>query len=261
MIEHIPLLRTQRELFELPRGMERFKTYLDTLTDDAGDMALPLAGMNPMGHAHNVELLDDLLAMDAEGVAAMAVQEANRRLTALDLDLRVALVVVDDVRGQWTNRYFTEASHRFENRGEIRRGWTSVPCWTSETWSNELIGQETLAAIYRVAHTLEMGPARSLEEMMTQEGLALSFAHAGAPTLKADDLDYSRTIIEPLLQTTDFPTIFAVLYGDEAASSAGYTPLGLSERAGYAVALAQAKVSNVSPEEELLRNRKAAHKP
>ena len=57
------------------------------------------------------------------------------------------------------------------------------------------------------------------------------------PTLDAEDTAYSREVLAPHLDSEDFPTRFACLYGDEAARSVGYTPLGLSRRAGYAVAL------------------------
>jgi len=51
-------------------------------------------------------------------------------------------------------------------------------------------------------------------------------------------------VIQPYLDTTDYPTLFACLYGDEAAKSVGYPPLGLSERAGFALALEEARRVN-----------------
>jgi hypothetical protein len=50
-IEHVPLLKTQRELHDLPRGMERFEAYLKTMLNDTRDDVryLPLLVMNPMG--------------------------------------------------------------------------------------------------------------------------------------------------------------------------------------------------------------------
>lgn len=248
MIELVPLLQVQRDLYDLPRSLERFRTYIDTLTDDDGDMELPLSGMNPMGHEHNAQVMDALIELGAEDVANKAVAEANQRLGS-DHKLRVALVVVDDLRGQWTNRYFTEASHRFESRATDRRGWATVCCWTSESWTSEQIYQETLAAIYRTFYVIQSGYAKRLDDMLVQEGLVMRFAGMTPPPLDADDLAYSREIIEPLLDSEDFPTQFGVLYGDEAARSAGYQPIGLSERAGFAVAYAMASEIDGMPEE------------
>lgn len=256
MIELVPLLQIQRELYALPRGLERFRSYIETLTDDEGDMELPLMGMNPMGHEHNSQLLDHLLEIDAEGTARSAVEDANRRLNlAPSADnaptLRVALVVVDDLRGQWTNRYFTEASHRFDSRGATRRNWATVFCWVTERWTPPLIYQETLAAIYRTLYMQKHGFPKRLDAMLLQEGLAMHFAQMDPPMLDADDLEYSRAVVEPLMERDEFPTIFGVLYGDDAARSVGYQPIGLSERAGFAVAFLLAQEKTLHPEEQL----------
>lgn len=44
----------------------------------------------------------------------------------------------------------------------------------------------------------------------------------------------------------DFPTVFTCLFGDEAAKRVGYPPLGLSYRAGCALALADARELRLS---------------
>jgi hypothetical protein len=43
------------------------------------------------------------------------------------------------------------------------------------------------------------------------------------------------------LNETDQPTVIPALFGDAAANQLGYTPLGLSARAGLALALHDAK--------------------
>lgn len=60
--------------------------------------------------------------------------------------------------------------------------------------------------------------------------------------LDADELAYTRAVITPHLDTKDQPTLIAWLFGDEAAHTLGYTPLGLSERAGFALALHDARL-------------------
>lgn len=72
--------------------------------------------------------------------------------------------------------------------------------------------------------------------MISQEGQAAAFSGATRPDLDDDDLAYSRAVLFPYLDATDLPTQFACLYGDASARAVGFTPLGLSPRAGYAVA-------------------------
>ena len=75
----LPLLHVQRELYALPRGMERFREYIRTMTDaDTGDLALPLVAMNPMGKDHVPALIDAYLALEAERVAAEATAKRRR---------------------------------------------------------------------------------------------------------------------------------------------------------------------------------------
>jgi hypothetical protein len=248
---HLPLLATQRKLHELPRGWERFRAYIATMTGGGDDIELPLMAMNPMGKEHVVELLDRLLALGAEETVAEAVAEAARRLPAFEPELRLGMVVSDDLKGGWTNRYFTEIGNRFDLKPMVRRGFAVALWWTSEEPWRERVREEVLATAYRSLHFLRHGPALTLRQRMAQEGRAATFAGAPGPALEADDLAYSREVIAPHLESDHKPTIFACLYGDEAARSVGYSPLGLSARAGFAVALADTRAASVSPEAAL----------
>jgi hypothetical protein len=82
--------------------------------------------------------------------------------------------------------------------------------------------------------------------MLAQEGLAAAFAGA-FPSLPADELARARDIIRSHLDETSFPVAFAAMYGDEAAISVGYPPLGLPPRAGFQVALADALAERRDP--------------
>src|SRR5947209_17804703 len=81
-LDYVPLLQVQRELYGLPRNYDRFQKYLGTvLTPDRTGVELPpLILMNPMGKDHVTALLDALLALDADGIAARAAAEASARL-------------------------------------------------------------------------------------------------------------------------------------------------------------------------------------
>ena len=250
----VPLLHTERELYEMPLGWDRFKRYIWTVTGGGDDVDLfPLVSMNPMGKPHLAEVLDRLLALDAEGVAADAVAEAERRLPKVDLDLRVGLVVADDAMGGWTNRYLTEAKAFLDLDAQLKRGWVSVLLWTGEEPERESIREAVLASIYRTAYYHRFGHAKTLRQVMAQEGAAAAFSNARGPALDSEELLYTREVLAPHLDADAFPAVFACLYGDEPSVSVGYPPLGLSTRAGFALALHDAKESGVPPEDLLER--------
>jgi hypothetical protein len=245
-LDLLPLLQIQRSLYDIPRGWTRFQAYLDTMIGGSDDIVLPLVGMNPMGKEHVAVMLDALIAFDAEAIASAALVEATQRLAGAPGQLQVALVATDDAQGGWTNRYFTEMQLRFDSTRLLARGWAVVPIWTSETWSVAKVREEVLATAYRSAYLQQYGVPKTLQQMLTQEGLVAVFAGAGQPTLDPDDLDYTREVMRPYRDSTHYPTIFTCLYGDEAARSVGYPALGLSPHAGYALARAEAQHKEVT---------------
>ncbi|MSP14415.1 MAG: hypothetical protein EXR62_15865 [Chloroflexi bacterium] len=247
----IPLLQVQHELYEIPRGMERFNKYIAAMTGGTDDIALPLVSMNPMGKEHILPMLDTLIGMGAEEIAATAIAAAARRfrhVTHSERRFQVGLVVVDDAKGGWTNRYFTEMGAYFAPQSYLKRGFITVSLWTSELWPEPRIYQQTLTYIYHSIYVLCCGQPQSLRQMMVQAGLAEEFAGTASASLDPADLAYTREVIQPYLDATDQPTTFACLYGDAAAKSAGYPPIGLSAGAGYALALDDARRRAVTPE-------------
>jgi hypothetical protein len=243
-LSYVPLLALQRDIYRVPRGMERFHEYLRTMRNaQTGDLDLPLVAMNPMGKVHIPALIDELLGLNTDDVAARAVAEASTRLSAISGAFRVTLVVSDDAKGGWTNRTASEFGHCFENAAITKRGWTCGILWTSEQASAATARENVLTAVYRTAHALKNGQPGSLGEMMLQEGWAALTSGRTKPALDADDLAYSREVIAPLRDATQI----ACLFGDGAASSLGYAPRGLSNRAGFAVALADAREAVAVP--------------
>lgn len=241
MFVHLPLLDVQRDLYSLPRGPERFAAYIKLMAGPDNTLVRPLAVLNPMAKAHVSERLEHLLALGAETLAAEAVAEANGRLE-LKAPVQLGLVVADDVAGGWTDRFLTDAAHRFEP-GELRYGFATALLWAGESYTAASLTEQVLAACYRTAFILEHGQPMTLRQRMAQEGGAAAFAGA-EPALDTDELEYTRAVVTPHLGTAAFPTVFACLYGDEAARSVGYEPLGLSKNAGFALALYDAQVGS-----------------
>jgi len=153
----------------------------------------------------------------------------------------LGLVVADDAAGGWTNRYTVEFTTRFESGQTLKRGWLTVVLWTSESAFVQTVREEVLMSVYRAAYIQQCGLAVTLLEMLAQEGYAMAAActrHA----IASDQLAYTREVIKPHLNARDQPTLIACLFGDAAARSLGYSPLGLSERAGLALAQHDARL-------------------
>jgi hypothetical protein len=243
-IEFVPLLQTQRDLYSLPKGPERFRAYLKTMVNSDGtDVRLPpLVAMNPMGKAHLPALLDSLLAMEAEATAAHASADAASHLAGVAGNFKLGLVVADDLMGGWTNRYFSEFFHRFEGPSGYKRGWMSAWIWSSETPTLQAVREEVMGVIFRAACVLKHGAAVSLTDMLAQEAHVMAMAGCSEPSLDAPDLDYTREVLQPHLGATDLPTLIPCLFGDAAAHALGYPPQGLSQRAGLALALSNAQL-------------------
>ena len=159
-LHFLPLLQVQRDLLDTERGFERFKRYLGVMLDGQGEIALPLETFNPMSKPHVAALLDALIAMGAEEVARAALDEAAARLRDIPGKLRVGLVVADDALGGWTNRYLTDAQHRFTYAGMLKRGFATPLVWTGEGATRERVREETLASVYRAAYRLRQGRRR-----------------------------------------------------------------------------------------------------
>jgi hypothetical protein len=140
-LDFVPLLETQRDLYRIPRGPERFRAYLRELIDPGTeDLRLPLAAMNPMGADHVPAFLDALLAIDADLLAFQEVKAA--RFPDVEGDFRFGLCVADDVGGSWTNRWAGEYSCRFEADALADRGWVLGTLWTSDSPTGHAVREE-----------------------------------------------------------------------------------------------------------------------
>jgi hypothetical protein len=249
-IEFVPLLQIQRDLYSISRGPERFTAYLKTMVSpDGTDVRLPpLVTMNPMGKDHLPALLDSLLAIGAEATAADASTEAANQLDGTPGNFKLGLVVADDLKGGWTNRYASEFFHRFEGPAAHKRGWLSAWIWSSETPTLAAVREEVQGVVFRAAYVIEHGAALNLADMLAQEGNVMAMAGCSEPSLDAPDLDYTREVLRPHLQATDLPTLIPCLFGDSAAHALGYPPQGLTHRAGLALALSEAQLGARSPD-------------
>ncbi len=265
ILDYVPLVRVMRDLHNIPRGQppdfngkKRFRQYLRTIFDyDRKVCKLPLLlAMNPMAKDHVTALLDAYLAMDADGIGARATAEAAARLADVPGNFKVGLVVCDDLMGGGTNRYQYEFGIRFgadysrfsgDSPPKLPRWlkdiWLQGTLWSSEAPAERAVRESILAAAHRVAYQQRHGPARTLRDMLAQEGQVIALAGCSGPTLDAEDIAYTREVLIPYLDADDMRTCIECLFGDAAARTLGFTPRGLSPWAGLALALHDARLN------------------
>src|SRR5262249_39104145 len=215
-LDSVPLLRVMRELHDIPRGqppdfngMRRFRQYLRTIFphDESADQLLPLLAMNPMGKDHVAALLDEFLAMDGDGIGARVTAETSARLADVPGDFKAGLVVADDLLGGGTNRYDYEFTLRFgPDPLRSRRGPPGRPRWLKDSWVMGVLWSSEpprrgplLTTALRVAYWHRHGPARTLREMLAQEGQVMARAGCTGPVLDAEDIAYTREVLIPHL--------------------------------------------------------------
>jgi hypothetical protein len=259
-LDYVPLLEIQREIQGMPFGIERFRNYLRTIWNcyEADFELIPLLAANPMAKGHVTALLDALLASGAEQVAANSAAEASARLPDVPGEWKSALVVIDDLKGGWTNRFDWEFTLRFGSH-YLRDGdtpaapvkiqpprwskflWVVGALWSSEPPSAQAVRETILTAVYRIAFMHQHGTARTLHDMLAQEGQVMAMAGCTTPMLDEEDIAYTREVLAPHLGATDKRTCIECLFGDSAGRTLGFTPRGLSPWAGLALALHDAR--------------------
>ncbi len=253
-----PLLETQIAVHLVPIGPERFDAYIAATVGGAtktADLKHPhLVSMNPMGKAHVLTMLETYRDLGAETVVRGVLDDLNVRLPC-ECTVHVGIVAVDDLKGGWTNSYLNDFGFRFKPLLDDGQHITLVvPLWTTRTPSLAELELLTLESAYRVVYKLRHRDPTNLREMMRQEGFAAAFA-GRVLRLETADLEYSRAVMHEYLDSLHVPTQFACLYGDAAAISVGYPPLGFSARAGFEIGLAWALESGQSPKTVLEKSR------
>ncbi|GMA13783.1 hypothetical protein E5F05_15165 [Deinococcus metallilatus] len=238
-----PILRELRALYDIEGVMPRFRAYVDLMT--GGPEFLPLGAFSPMGQ-RQAAFLDALTELDAEGQAARECRRIEAELEGMPGMFRLLLVVLDEPRDGWTQRWLTDAEWRFQQKydrlpqsspavGFDR--WVTVQLWTDAAPSPDTVRREVRASVWRAAWQARHGLPVTLRQMLAQEGGAARFA-GEEQHLDAGELAYTREVLTPLLGSAHWPTCFAALYGDDAARAVGFPALGLSHRAGFGLALA-----------------------
>ena len=210
------------------RNSPRFVSYRTQAEQHWG-----LAAFNPMAGDAAAAAVHALIALDAEDVAATAAKGA---LALCDWHEVVTLAVVVATPGMWTDRLATEVRHRTNAARRDAHG--EILVWADDPPSVATIERESIAEVVRTMWTSLHGSTGSLHAVLAREGMAYALAGT-APPPRPDRARVSEAI-EVLGDTPALGDIVAVLYGDAAAVTLGYTPLGLGDRAGYSFAIEEA---------------------
>lgn len=237
-IEYVPLLQVQRELQSMPLGMTRFRDYLGRMTTGDGKDVdlLPMVFINPMAKEHVTQLLDEYLGMDADGIAKKALHEKSECWRGMGGVYHSGMVICDDLKGGWTNRYSADYNLRFGMDPRSKRFWVTGVLWSSEKATPATVKGTILAAALRTAFQLQNGLPKNLNQRMAQEGYALCHSGSEVPEFDLEELEYTREVIKPYLLSEDIPRAIQCLFGDQAGETLGFPRMGLSPYAGLSLA-------------------------
>ncbi|MEO0724311.1 MAG: hypothetical protein AAFZ63_07210 [Bacteroidota bacterium] len=247
LFTHTPLLDRMEEFYLLPRNRQRFETYLEMMLGaDRADIVLPIASFNPMGKELVLSKIQELKQVDAEGIVQTTVERVNVKLEQVaGTGVSVALNLVDDVGGAWSNRYTTDYTSKFDFGGTFKRHFCLPYFWTSETYTEELVRHRCLEYIYRFVHWQEADKPETLGDHLQQE--------VSVQTQLQQHGLYSENPINPIMdqlakteaENDNYNFIFNFFYGDAACEVLNYPTHGVAEEeAGFQYAAALATQSS-----------------
>jgi len=189
-----PILAEIKELYHQPISNDRFAHYLKKLQGDSkDDLALPIAGFNPMAKDHVLLKIEELESINAEELITDTINRFNEDLE--DTGDEVFLVVpniADDLKGAWTNFYTTDFDSKFNN---------SKPKTLEDHLSQEIY--------------ISSNVSRELVDFKQEEFLEIEkFYHLHK-------------------HKQDYDIIFNFFYGDKASESIGYKKHGIEGVTAY----------------------------
>lgn len=243
--ELLPTIDVMIDLYEQPRTVERFQAYLKILQGNSnGDLVFPVGGFNPMAKEHLIEKLKALKNLGTEQIIAEIAKELNSKYISENpkRNFKIALNLLDDLHGGWTNHYTSDYSSKFEINGLISRDFCTPIFWASEDFSKELIRERVLAYAFRTRYWLTHQKPRTLKEHVEQEAfVAKSMKTKKMPQVKnLADLDGLDHFYKLHKDSDNYHLIFNFFYGNKASKSLEFPTFGNEYNAtgfDYSVAL------------------------
>ena len=236
-----PTLQTMSAMYALTRDggpqSERFAAYVARVEQEWG-----LVAYNPMAGDAARETVTQLLSLDAENVARNI---AAHTAMLCEYEQQITLALVVRSKGMWTDRIATEVDDRFSTK-RARPDHGLVSMWSRESCHLDDVTREVVAEVVRVMWASMHGASDRMEALFAREGLAYAIAarvcnvepHGGSPSMEERALvSYALEMLRGTRLQSD---VVGILYGDDVATTMGFDTLGIGDRAGYRVAIAQA---------------------
>lgn len=238
----MPLLERMEQFYNLPRDRQRFETYLEMMLDDKRqDLELPIAAFNPMGKDLVLAKIRELRQIGAEEILAEAIASVNANVIP-DSEIRVAINLVDDLGGAWSNRYSTDYTSKFAFAPTLKRNFCLPFFFTGEAYTSESIRRNVSEYMFRSIYVLQHGSPETLQGHLDQEVFVAQQLQAKeASSLTELELELVKNHASEHADSTDYNLIFNFFYGDRAGEALGYQAYGMPEQGGfyYAIWLAQ----------------------
>lgn len=230
VFELVPILKKMRELYRLPRDLNRFEEFLNTLVDSSdSDIQIPIIGYNPMAKEHILDRLQELIGMNAEQTASEALETLNKKYISVHSDQRfqVFIILSDDMSGHWPDRNSSDYDSRFRMRPLIRRHFCTPFFWCSEKFGKEMIQRRVTEYAERTVYLLDHSDPETLEEHILMEDSVRSVSSLKLKDLLNGNSEFQE-IYEANRKCTEKNVIFNFLYGDDAAVKLGFEPMKLN---------------------------------
>ena len=230
-----PTLVTMSDILSLSREggprSPRFAAYVSRVEHHWG-----LASYNPMAGPGAHVAVRALMEIDAERLAA---DEAGAVAARCEFGGDITIAIAVPSEGMWTDRLATEILHC--TTGERRPAHGTALLWPGDALDEVHVRRECAAEVVRIMWTSFHGVPATLDAVLAREGLCYALTPRAGAASGDDDSAAVNHAIGVLGDTSTQGDIVAILYGDPAAITMGWTPLGISEMAGYRWAITRAR--------------------
>lgn len=230
--ELVPIFERMLELYQAPRDIGRFKSYLQLLEGNTNaDLELPITGFNPMAGEHVRERLLNWAEIGAEKIALTLATDLTESTKAFfpERNIKLVLNLADDVKGAWTNHFATDFDNKFKMQGYVARDFCPITLWVSEPVTITVLTNRIQEQVHRFIYFTQHGRPTQLIQMLQQEKfVAKSLGHKS--NLQASDFELHQNYFERQLGTEEYLKQFAFFYGDEVSASLAYPLCGLPSK-------------------------------
>ncbi len=229
-----PILDEMEAFYGQPRSRERFQDYLSKLQGATKDMVLPIMGFNPMAKEHVLEKIRELKALQAERLMEATISEFNETLEdAGDAQITVVLNLADDLKGGWTNFYTTDFDSKFKLNALVERNFCAPYFWSSESYTEQLINDRTLAYLGRTFYWKHHPKPITLEDHLKQEVFVCQRMRNTSEKGPSGEYESIERFFEVHRHSNQHSVIFNFFYGDSASQSLEYSSFGIQGKTGF----------------------------